>query len=44
MKSYFDVYSMFFRENLPKLYRHFELYNLTPDLYLIDWLVDIIII
>ncbi|CAD5118092.1 DgyrCDS6829 [Dimorphilus gyrociliatus] len=38
MKSYFDVYSMFFRENLPKLYKHFELYKLTPDLYLIDWI------
>uniref|UniRef100_A0A8C7PJ45 TBC1 domain family member 14 n=1 Tax=Oncorhynchus mykiss TaxID=8022 RepID=A0A8C7PJ45_ONCMY len=29
---------MFFEENLPKLFVHFKENNLTPDIYLIDWI------
>uniref|UniRef100_A0A8C9YW88 TBC1 domain family member 14 n=1 Tax=Sander lucioperca TaxID=283035 RepID=A0A8C9YW88_SANLU len=29
---------MFFEENLPKLFAHFQKNNLTPDIYLIDWI------
>lgn len=37
MKAYFDTYQIFFKENLPKLYTHFDTQRLTPDLYIIDW-------
>uniref|UniRef100_A0A8C9SSG7 TBC1 domain family member 14 n=1 Tax=Scleropages formosus TaxID=113540 RepID=A0A8C9SSG7_SCLFO len=29
---------IFFEENLPKLFAHFKKNNLTPDIYLIDWI------
>uniref|UniRef100_H0VFV5 TBC1 domain family member 14 n=1 Tax=Cavia porcellus TaxID=10141 RepID=H0VFV5_CAVPO len=29
---------VFFEENLPKLFAHFKKNNLTPDIYLIDWI------
>lgn len=38
MKAYFDTYQVFFKENLPKLYAHFEAQRITPDLYIIDWM------
>lgn len=38
MKAYFDTYQIFFKENLPKLYTHFDTQRLTPDLYIIDWM------
>ncbi|XP_076804679.1 TBC1 domain family member 12-like [Clavelina lepadiformis] len=38
MKSYFATFEVFFEENLPKLFAHFKLHNLTPDMYLIDWI------
>jgi hypothetical protein len=37
MKAYFATYCEFFKDNLPKLYQHFDKSSLTPDLYLIDW-------
>lgn len=37
MLKYFAAFEVFFEENLPKLFHHFKSYNLTPDIYLIDW-------
>uniref|UniRef100_A0A8C4WSY8 TBC1 domain family, member 12b n=1 Tax=Eptatretus burgeri TaxID=7764 RepID=A0A8C4WSY8_EPTBU len=37
MLTYFETFELFFEENLPQLFRHFNSSNLTPDLYLIDW-------
>ncbi|XP_051959001.1 TBC1 domain family member 12-like isoform X2 [Xyrauchen texanus] len=38
MLKYFAAFEVFFEENLPRLFSHFKSYNLTPDLYLIDWI------
>ncbi|TNN73560.1 TBC1 domain family member 12 [Liparis tanakae] len=38
MLKYFAAFEVFFEENLPRLYNHFQTNNLTPDLYLIDWI------
>ncbi|ROL53930.1 TBC1 domain family member 12, partial [Anabarilius grahami] len=38
MLKYFAAFEVFFEENLPRLFSHFQSYNLTPDLYLIDWI------
>lgn len=38
MRSYFLTYEEFFRENMPNLFAHFSALNLSPDLYLIDWI------
>ncbi|KAL7869855.1 hypothetical protein AOLI_G00138430 [Acnodon oligacanthus] len=38
MLKYFAAFQVFFEENLPKLFSHFQSSNLTPDLYLIDWI------
>ncbi|XP_049320793.1 TBC1 domain family member 12 isoform X2 [Astyanax mexicanus] len=38
MLKYFAAFEVFFEENLPKLFSHFQSSNLTPDLYLIDWI------
>lgn len=40
MKFYFQTYEEFFKENMPTLYRHFSKTNVTPDIYLIDWYVQ----
>lgn len=37
MLKYFAAFEVFFEENLPRLFSHFQSNNLTPDLYLIDW-------
>lgn len=37
MLKYFAAFEVFFEENLPRLFIHFQNSNLTPDLYLIDW-------
>jgi len=37
MKTYFAAFEVFFEENLPRLFVHFKQSNLTPDMYLIDW-------
>ncbi|KAK1175250.1 TBC1 domain family member 14-like isoform X1 [Acipenser oxyrinchus oxyrinchus] len=38
MLTYFAAFEVFFEENLPKLFEHFKKNNLTPDIYLIDWI------
>eukprot|EP00066_Takifugu_rubripes_P012039 XP_011601305.1 PREDICTED: TBC1 domain family member 12-like isoform X1 [Takifugu rubripes] len=38
MLKYFEAFEVFFQENLPQLFSHFQSNNLTPDLYLIDWI------
>uniref|UniRef100_A0A3Q1ELL8 Rab-GAP TBC domain-containing protein n=1 Tax=Acanthochromis polyacanthus TaxID=80966 RepID=A0A3Q1ELL8_9TELE len=38
MLTYFAAFEVFFEENLPKLFAHFKTNNLTPDIYLIDWI------
>ncbi|KAK5854399.1 hypothetical protein PBY51_015471 [Eleginops maclovinus] len=38
MLKYFAAFEVFFEENLPRLFNHFQDNNLTPDLYLIDWI------
>ncbi|XP_037637763.1 TBC1 domain family member 12-like isoform X1 [Sebastes umbrosus] len=38
MLKYFAAFEVFFDENLPRLFSHFQNNNLTPDLYLIDWI------
>ncbi|XP_037536342.1 TBC1 domain family member 12 [Nematolebias whitei] len=38
MLKYFAAFEIFFEENLPRLFSHFQTSNLTPDLYLIDWI------
>uniref|UniRef100_A0A4W5N0F2 TBC1 domain family, member 12b n=1 Tax=Hucho hucho TaxID=62062 RepID=A0A4W5N0F2_9TELE len=38
MLKYFAAFEVFFEENLPRLFNHFQNSNLTPDLYLIDWI------
>ncbi|KAM9325018.1 TBC1 domain family member 12 [Gastrophryne carolinensis] len=38
MLKYFSAFEVFFEENLPRLFLHFNSYGLTPDLYLIDWI------
>ncbi|KAF4088685.1 hypothetical protein AMELA_G00057480 [Ameiurus melas] len=38
MLMYFAAFEVFFEENLPKLFAHFKSNNLTPDIYLIDWI------
>jgi len=39
MKAYFETYQLFFKENLPQLFAHFSSLQVTPDIYIIDWLV-----
>lgn len=38
MLKYFSAFEIFFEENLPRLFSHFQINSLTPDLYLIDWI------
>ncbi|XP_068164492.1 TBC1 domain family member 14 isoform X2 [Antennarius striatus] len=38
MLTYFSAFEVCFEENLPKLFAHFKKNNLTPDIYLIDWI------
>uniref|UniRef100_A0A8C6UV45 TBC1 domain family member 14 n=1 Tax=Neogobius melanostomus TaxID=47308 RepID=A0A8C6UV45_9GOBI len=38
MLTYFAAFEVFFEENLPKLFAHFKNNNLSPDIYLIDWI------
>lgn len=41
MQAYYETYNDFFRENLPRLYQHFQESSLTPDLYLLDWVYSV---
>ncbi|XP_062863839.1 uncharacterized protein tbc1d12a [Trichomycterus rosablanca] len=38
MLKYFAAFEVFFEENLPRLFQHFQNHSLTPDFYLIDWI------
>ncbi|XP_065153559.1 TBC1 domain family member 12 [Paramisgurnus dabryanus] len=38
MLKYFAAFEVFFEENLPRLFQHFQNNSLTPDFYLIDWI------
>ncbi|XP_063048041.1 TBC1 domain family member 12-like isoform X2 [Engraulis encrasicolus] len=38
MLKYFAAFEVFFEENLPRLFQHFQTNSLTPDFYLIDWI------
>lgn len=38
MTLYYSLYEEYFKENLPKLFGVFKKQNLSPDLYLVDWL------
>lgn len=38
MNAYYTLYDDFFRENMPKLFSHFQKNSLTSDLYLVDWI------
>ncbi|XP_077991949.1 TBC1 domain family member 12-like [Glandiceps talaboti] len=41
MKAYFATYEEYFADNLPELFVHFNELNVTPDLYIIDWMYTI---
>ncbi|XP_062592371.1 TBC1 domain family member 12-like [Saccostrea cucullata] len=41
MKFYFQTYEEFFKENMPALFRVFNRSNVTPDIYLIDWIFSL---
>ncbi|KAK3095375.1 hypothetical protein FSP39_013939 [Pinctada imbricata] len=41
MKYYFETYEDFFVENMPLLHSHFKKQNVTPDIYLIDWIFSL---
>ncbi|GLG94232.1 Ecotropic viral integration site 5 ortholog [Gryllus bimaculatus] len=41
MRSYYETYNDFFRENLPRLFSHFNSSSLSADLYLLDWLYTV---
>eukprot|EP00118_Oscarella_pearsei_P008821 m.47423 g.47423 ORF g.47423 m.47423 type:complete len:552 (+) comp33784_c0_seq4:415-2070(+) len=41
MKAYFDLFTVFFEELLPKLSSHFNTMNVTPDMFLIDWIYSL---
>lgn len=43
MQSYFATYEEYFQEHMPKLYQHFQEQNLTPDMYIIDWMYTLFI-
>ncbi|XP_064601801.1 TBC1 domain family member 12-like isoform X2 [Liolophura sinensis] len=38
MKSYFQTFEEFFKENMPRLHQHFVQLSLTPEVYVIDWM------
>ncbi|KAH9513225.1 hypothetical protein Btru_034411 [Bulinus truncatus] len=37
MTAYYRTFEEFFKENLPHLYSHFTCLNVTPNLYLMEW-------
>uniref|UniRef100_UPI003AAF104E TBC1 domain family member 12-like n=1 Tax=Centroberyx gerrardi TaxID=166262 RepID=UPI003AAF104E len=41
MLKYFGAFEVFFEENLPRLFLHFQSFSLTPDLYLLDWILSL---
>ncbi|XP_037318990.2 TBC1 domain family member 12-like isoform X2 [Pungitius pungitius] len=41
MLRYFGAFQVFFRELLPRLFLHFQSSGVTPDLYLMDWILTL---
>lgn len=41
MQGYYATYNDLLKENLPKLCEHLKFCNLTPDLYLLDWVYTV---
>ncbi|XP_034413913.1 TBC1 domain family member 12-like isoform X2 [Cyclopterus lumpus] len=41
MLRYFGAYQVFFQETLPRLFLHFQFSGVTPDLYLMDWILSL---
>ncbi|XP_066586252.1 TBC1 domain family member 14-like [Prorops nasuta] len=41
MNNYYKVYSSALAQKLPKIFSHFTIAGLSPDLYLLDWLYTI---
>ncbi|XP_027132891.1 TBC1 domain family member 12-like isoform X3 [Larimichthys crocea] len=41
MFRYFRAFQVFFEETLPRLFAHFQSSGLTPDLYLMDWILSL---
>ncbi|XP_070782985.1 TBC1 domain family member 12-like [Enoplosus armatus] len=41
MLRYFGAFQVFFEETLPLLFLHFQSSGLTPDLYLMDWILSL---
>lgn len=41
LNLYFAAYNELFKENLPKLFNHFESAALSADLYLMDWVYTV---
>jgi len=41
MEAYYSSYKILLKENLPKLFDHLEKVNLSPDLYLLDWVYTV---
>ncbi|XP_068161358.1 TBC1 domain family member 12-like isoform X3 [Antennarius striatus] len=41
MLGYFQAFQVFLEELLPRLFLHFQSLGLTPDLYLIDWILTL---
>ncbi|XP_041818627.1 TBC1 domain family member 12-like isoform X2 [Chelmon rostratus] len=41
MLRYFGAFQVFFEETLPRLFLHFQSSGLTPDLYLMDWILSL---
>ncbi|XP_038550728.1 TBC1 domain family member 12-like [Micropterus salmoides] len=41
MLRYFGAFKVFFEETLPHLFLHFQSSGLTPELYLMDWILSL---
>ncbi|KAI1294648.1 TBC1 domain family member 14 [Halotydeus destructor] len=38
MRAYYETFQLLLRTNLPEVASHFERENMTPDLYIVDWI------
>uniref|UniRef100_UPI0037E93EA9 TBC1 domain family member 12-like isoform X1 n=2 Tax=Semicossyphus pulcher TaxID=241346 RepID=UPI0037E93EA9 len=41
MLRYFGAFQVFFEDSLPRLFLHFQSSDVTPDLYLMDWILSL---
>lgn len=41
MQAYYTTYNDLLKENLPKIYDHFNCTTLSPDLYLLDYIYTV---